>query len=175
MHDHHEDDPEVLSEIEKLGYDPRDVPVGETPKHAIALFLSVGAVMLASWGIMAMIDRYQGSNLVGHKDVTEVQRERTPEEPYPILQTNRSAKQDIRDLRKDETIKTTTYGWVDKGAGVASIPVDRAKAILLRDGLPVTATQGMPASVTGEDPFAPGTRVTAPAPPTAPTVGGTGQ
>jgi hypothetical protein len=175
MHEHHEDDPEVLSEIERLGYDPRDVPVGETPKHAIALFLSVGAVMLVSWGIMAAIDRYQGSNIVGRKDVTEVQRDRMPEEPYPILQTNRSAKQDIRDLRKDEMIKTTTYGWVDKEAGVASIPVESAKAMLLSEGLPVTVTQGMPASVTGEDPSAPGTRVTEPAPPTGSTTGGTGQ
>ncbi|MEX2244696.1 MAG: hypothetical protein WD716_12735 [Fimbriimonadaceae bacterium] len=162
MHDHHEDDPEVLSEIEKLGYDPRDVPIGETPKHAIALFVSVGAVMLISVGIMTVIDRYQGSTLVGSKDVSDVRRERAPEEPYPVVQTNLSAKTDIHDLRRDEMIKTTTYGWVDKAAGVASIPVDEAKAILLSEGMPTTAGQGLPASITGEDPSAPGTPVTVP-------------
>lgn len=165
MHDHHEDDPEVLSEIEKLGYDPRDVPIGETPKHAIALFLSIGAVMLVSWGIMAAIDRYQGSTLVGSKDVSDVRRERAPEDPYPVVQTNLSAKTDIHDLRRDEMIKTTTYGWVDKAAGVASIPVDEAKKMLLSEGMPTTPNQGLPASVTGEDPSAPGTPVTVPPPP----------
>ena len=45
MHEHSQDDPEVLSEIEKLGYDPRDVPVEKTVMHAVMLFLSVGAVM----------------------------------------------------------------------------------------------------------------------------------
>jgi hypothetical protein len=54
--------------------------------------------------------------------------------PEPRLQANERA--DLAALRKAEDEKLTTYGWVDESAGVARIPIERAKALLLERGLP---------------------------------------
>jgi hypothetical protein len=157
MHEHQSDDPEILSEIEKLGYDPRDVPVEQTKKHAIALFLSCGVMMLLAYGVMALIDRLEGSKSTGQQPLPE--RRVQPEDPYPLLQSNRGAKQDIHDLRAVEAAKTDTAGWVDQGKGVARIPVSVAIEKVLSEGIRSGRTQAAPQSVTGEDPAAPGTTV----------------
>ena len=158
MHEHEHDDPEVLSEIEKLGYDPRDVPVEKTWVHAAMLFLSCFVVGLLAWGVMAAIDRYEGSKSTGRQEVSE--RKNMPQDPYPLLQTNSSAKTDIVKLRTEEALKTEMAGWVDKEKGVARIPVSHAIELILKEGMPATATGAAPASVTGEDPAQPGTAVT---------------
>ncbi len=155
MHEHEQDDPEVLSEIEKLGYDPRDVPVEKTAVHAFFLFFSCFVVGLIAWGIMAAIDRYEGTRTTGKQPLPE--RRSGPQDPYPLLQTNLTAKTDIHDLRAQEAAKTDTAGWVDKDKGVARIPVSAAIEKVLSEGLPQSTTQGAPQSVTGEDPSQPGT------------------
>jgi len=45
----------------------------------------------------------------------------------------------LRDIRARQLAATTTYGWVDKDAGVVRMPVERAKELILDGGLPVTA------------------------------------
>jgi hypothetical protein len=157
MHEHEQDDPEVLSEIEKLGYDPRDVPVEQTPKHAFFLFFSCFLVGLVAWGVMAAIDRFEGSKSTGRQELPV--RRSEPKDPYPLLQTNMTAKTDIHKLRAEEQVKTDTAGWVDEGKGVARIPVSVAIEKLLSEGMPQTSTQGAPQSVTGVDPSAPGKAV----------------
>jgi len=54
--------------------------------------------------------------------------------PEPRLQVNERA--DLATFRKAEEEKLTTYGWVDESAGVARIPIERAKTLLLERGLP---------------------------------------
>ncbi len=157
MHEHEQDDPEVLSEIEKLGYDPRDVPVEKTYLHAAMLFLSCFVVGLVAWGVMAAIDRYEGTRTTGKQPLPE--RRAEPQDPYPLLQTNSTAETDIHDLRAKEAAKTDHAGWIDESKGVARIPVSVAIEKLLSEGMPKTSTQGAPQSVTGADPAAPGTAV----------------
>lgn len=142
MHEHHEDDPEVLSEIEKLGYDPRDVPVEKTWQHAVGLFAGVGAAMLLAWLVMFLIDHSQVGSKAG---APAVDRAISPEDPYPLLQSNRAAHEDIAALRLQEQIKTSTAGWVDKGKGVARVPVDVAKELVILEGIRPTGTMATPA------------------------------
>ncbi len=157
MHEHEQDDPEVLSEIEKLGYDPRDVPVEKTALHAFFLFFSCFVVGLVAWGIMAAIDRYEGTRTTGKQPLPE--RRAAPSDPYPLLQTNLTAKTDIHDLRAEEAAKTDHASWVDKDKGVVRIPISAAMEKVLSEGLPQSSTHGAPQSVTGVDPAAPGTAV----------------
>lgn len=44
----------------------------------------------------------------------------------------------LKDVRAKQQAAVTTYGWVDKGAGVVRLPVDRAKALIAERGLPAT-------------------------------------
>ena len=56
------------------------------------------------------------------------------EPPEPRLQTN--PREDLRELRAVEDEILTTYGWVDKNAGVVRIPIDAAMKLTLERGLP---------------------------------------
>ena len=56
-------------------------------------------------------------------------------QPTPALQTQPF--KDIHTLRQSETDRLNSYGWVDQGAGVTRIPIDRAMDVLLQRGLPV--------------------------------------
>jgi len=54
--------------------------------------------------------------------------------PEPRLQTN--PRQDLRDLRAHEDQVLTTYGWVDKSAGIVRIPIEDAMKLVVQRGLP---------------------------------------
>jgi len=71
----------------------------------------------------------------------------------PRLQTTPWA--DLKTLRADETAYLHGYGWIDQPAGVARIPIDRAKELLLQKGLavrqgPVDPLEGTSIAATGE-------------------------
>jgi len=74
--------------------------------------------------------------------------------PPPSLQTTPWT--DLERLRAAEHTLLNSYGWVDESAGIARIPIDRAKAMLLQKGLAVRtdavtdASEGTHAAVTGE-------------------------
>lgn len=42
----------------------------------------------------------------------------------------------LKQYRRREDAALSTYGWMDKAAGVARLPIDRAKALVLERGLP---------------------------------------
>jgi hypothetical protein len=54
--------------------------------------------------------------------------------PEPRLQTE--PREDLRNLRESEERTLTTYGWVDRNAGVVRIPIDRAMTLTVERGLP---------------------------------------
>jgi hypothetical protein len=66
--------------------------------------------------------------------------------PAPELQTTPWT--DLRDFRQKEEQRLHSYGWVDEKAGVAHLPIDKAKALLLQKGLPVRPVAADPAEGT---------------------------
>jgi hypothetical protein len=44
---------------------------------------------------------------------------------------------DLKQFRAEQLAHLHGYGWVDQKAGVARIPIDKAKELLLKKGLPV--------------------------------------
>jgi hypothetical protein len=57
--------------------------------------------------------------------------------PQPRLQV--SAGIELIELRAREAALLSTYGWVDEGAGVVRLPVERAMEMALRKGFAVRA------------------------------------
>ena len=55
--------------------------------------------------------------------------------PQPQLQANAAA--DLEKLRFAENETLSTYGWVDRNAGVVRMPIDRAMQMIAERGLPV--------------------------------------
>jgi hypothetical protein len=66
--------------------------------------------------------------------------ERLP--PEPRLQANPAV--DMERLREQEDAILTTYGWVDRQAGIARMPIDVAMRQILEEGLPVRQPDGAP-------------------------------
>jgi hypothetical protein len=65
--------------------------------------------------------------------------------PGPRLQTD--PHQDLQELLSAEAAILQSYGWVDRGAGIARVPIGRAMDLLAERGLP--ARQGGDAAPTG--------------------------
>jgi len=59
------------------------------------------------------------------------------EAPAPRLMTNEPA--NLAKFRAEEMKKLERYGWVDERAGVAHVPIEEAKKLILQRGLPVRA------------------------------------
>ena len=66
--------------------------------------------------------------------------ERLP--PEPRIQANPAA--DMKTLRQQEDAILTTYGWVDRSAGVVRVPIDVAMKQVLEEGLPVRQPDNAP-------------------------------
>jgi hypothetical protein len=66
--------------------------------------------------------------------------ERLP--PEPRIQANPAA--DMKRLRDQEDATLTTYGWVDRQAGIVRVPIDVAMTLVLEEGLPVRRPESVP-------------------------------
>jgi hypothetical protein len=66
--------------------------------------------------------------------------ERLP--PEPRIQANPAG--DLKMLRDKEDAILTTYGWVDRPAGVVRVPIDVAMKLVLEQGLPVRQPDSAP-------------------------------
>jgi hypothetical protein len=60
------------------------------------------------------------------------QQNRMP--PEPRLQTN--PKEDLRVLQRRDEALLKSYGWTDKDAGIARIPIEEAMKLTVQRGLP---------------------------------------
>ncbi len=70
------------------------------------------------------------------------------EPPAPRLQ--QQPFKDVYLLRLGEAERLASYGWIDKGAGIARIPIDRAMELTLERKLPARA-EGSAATPMVED------------------------
>ena len=59
--------------------------------------------------------------------------------PAPHLQV--ASSRDYQEMRAAEEAQLHSYGWVDRQAGIAAIPIERAMELLVKRGLPVQTSQ----------------------------------
>ena len=60
------------------------------------------------------------------------------EPPAPRLLKNEQ--ENLLKFRMEETKKLEGYGWVDEKAGIARVPIEEAKKLIVQHGLPVRAS-----------------------------------
>jgi hypothetical protein len=70
-----------------------------------------------------------------------------PQPPEPRLQKNERS--DLARLVAAQRARLTSYGWVDRSAGIVHIPIDEALRLVAQRGLPVRATAPTPSSSAG--------------------------
>ena len=90
------------------------------------------AVHIAIWLLFVFFAAREAQNVAPRFPLAISQENRLP--PEPRLQIH--PRQDLQDLRAGEDAVLNKYGWVDKQAGVARIPIDEAMKLTVQRGLP---------------------------------------
>ena len=99
---------------------------------ALGLLVTGVAVCVFVWWLFLFLAAREARRVMPEFPLAAGQEDRLP--PEPRLQTN--PRQDLRDLRGAEDTVLTSYGWVDKNAGVARIPIGEAMKLTVKRGLP---------------------------------------
>jgi hypothetical protein len=116
---------------DRLGHAPYEERI--RPVVLFTIWLAVGTV--AVLGLM---------KLTHDAFARQVRRESTPlpplaaipeEPPLPRLQALPSL--DLRKFREREDERLSTYGWIDRRAGVVHVPIERAMELVSKEGFPV--------------------------------------
>jgi hypothetical protein len=119
------DNPEVQHESS-------DVNIRAIFGFAIGLIVTAIIIHLLVWMLFQYFTAREGRVVAPEFPLAVTQDALVP--PEPRLQTN--PRQDLSDLRAAEDRALSSYGWVDRNAGVVRIPIDRAMKLTLERGLP---------------------------------------
>ena len=110
-------------------HETRDADIGSLFLIAVILFLGGGIVCLGVWALMHLL----ATKETAHERPSPVSRVvGTPSEP--ALETQPSV--DLQQTRIREEAQLNSYGWIDRGKGLAHIPIARAMELLSAHGLP---------------------------------------
>ena len=116
----------------KAGHEKSVVSVRGIVWFGVGLAITAVLVQLAMWGLFRVLQRREMRVDVPVSPMVAASLRRTP--PEPRLEANPLAPR--RRMLAEETAVLTSYGWVDRGTGVARIPIGRAMEILVERGLP---------------------------------------
>ena len=124
------------SEAEAPAGDPvgrnRDVNIHAVYRFGFWLAVGLIAVTLAMLALFRVLEKKDLAEDKLLSPSVAANLARTPPEPrlepFPLAPGQK--------LRAEEEALLTTYGWVDRKAGMARIPIDRAIEILAERGLP---------------------------------------
>jgi hypothetical protein len=131
-------------------HEQSDISIRGIATFVILLVVVALAVQGAMYGVFVLFDKIEVSN---DTDASPLAAPANTPPPEPRLQT--APWVDLGALRANEQSSLHGYGWIDQTAGVAHIPIDRAKALLLQKGIPIRpdladASEGTSIAVTGE-------------------------
>jgi hypothetical protein len=99
----------------------------------IMLAINVALVFVVLWGFYAW---FRNREELTRKNVpSQNTYSVAPAVPAPVLQSDPVA--DFNEMHIADDQRLNTYSWVDKKAGVARIPINRAMDLLVERGLPV--------------------------------------
>ena len=121
------DNPEVVHE-------ESDVNVGAILRYGAGLVAIALVVHVFLWWLMGVYERQDERAQTQVYPMAAGQQDRLP--PFPRLQA--TPQQDMRDLRAKQKALLDGYGWVDKEAGIARIPIEEAMKTIVQRGLPTT-------------------------------------
>jgi hypothetical protein len=119
-----------------VAYEKRDANSVRLLVLGIGLLVLIGAVLVIIWGLYRFLENRPAET--DRHVSTLAQAPVIP--PEPRLQSNEIF--DMQQLRRRDDSVLTTYGWVDRKAGIARIPVDTALELMSRSHWPVHSASG---------------------------------
>ncbi len=156
-------------------HESSDVNIRAIIWFVVVLAVTSAVIDVAMYGFFRLLDSYERSSEAA---VSPLALPAGTAPPEPRLQTTPWT--DLKVLRADESDYLHGYGWVDQKAGVARIPIEKAKTLLLQRGIPVRQgpvdpIEGTHAAAFGQSNSGrtiPSGEAAPPAPPTKPGGGG---
>jgi hypothetical protein len=143
--------------LENLGYEKSDVE----PKPVSAGVIAFFAFTVVSFFTAYIFVLFIAPDIREVPDESELERQRLPEDPYPLLQSNVTASKDMSDMRIRELAAKQSYRWVDEDAGIVAVPEDVAIDLALEGGRLSMERAFRPTEIpeeparAGEEPFVP--------------------
>lgn len=116
------------------GHETSDVSIRGIVRFGIGLGVATVLTAAGMWMFFRVLERRERRVDVPIPAMVAEGLRRTP--PEPRLEPNPLEPRRRMQAREDATL--TTYGWVDRGAGVARIPIGRAMDLLAEKGLPAS-------------------------------------
>ena len=131
---HHPPGPAAADTHSEVHYEESDVDIRAIFGFGAALIVAALLIHLITYVLFRYFDvrEQRRASAQAEYPLAVGQGNRLP--PEPRLQTD--PRQDLADLRAKENETLTTYGWVDRNAGVVRIPIDDAIKLTLERGLP---------------------------------------
>ena len=129
LHNDDRDNPEVVHEMS-------DVNVGAILRFGAALLITAAIAHVFLWWLLGVYERQYARSQTQVYPMAAGQQDRLP--PEPRLQND--PQQDLSDLRTKQENLLKGYGWVNKEAGIARIPIEDAMRIVVERGLPARET-----------------------------------
>ena len=109
-----------------------DVKISGVVWFAVGLIVTAVVIHAAVWFLYVHFERESARPVRQEFPLAATAMRRLP--PEPRLQTDPPA--DLAQLRRNEDRILTSYGWVDRNAGVVRIPIDQAMRLIVQRGLP---------------------------------------
>ena len=122
-----------------VAHEHSDISVRGVIWFVITLAVICAVIQVAVWGLFRVFDRYEATNDPFVSPYAVSSGALPPAMSEPVLQTTPWL--DLKQFRADEDAYLNSYGWVDQKSGVAHLPIDKAKELLLQRGLPSRAEQ----------------------------------
>jgi hypothetical protein len=119
-------------------HEETDVNIRAILTFAAGLIVAAAIIHLLVWVLFGYFSAREARQPQPEYPLAVQQEQRLP--PEPRLQTN--PREDLRDLRAAEDEALTTYGWIDRNAGVVRIPIEDAMRITIEKGLPSREARG---------------------------------
>ena len=143
--EHHYTDEEMHNE--DVAYEHSDVTIQTIVAYGVALLTLVAISAALVYGLFVVFEK-QAEARDPQPSPVAAPANQTPQGPQLLTNEPRN----LRQFRQEETSKLDGAGWMDQKAGIAHVPIDLAKKLVIQHGLP--ARQGTPEDVT-EGTYAP--------------------
>jgi len=108
----------------KRTHEKTDMNPAYVAYFAAGLIVVAVLVQLGSWWMFHQFEQAQA-----RRQTPPALVETPAPVPEPRLQI--SPQQDLEEMIRQEDEVLSTYGWIDRGRGIARIPIDRAMQLLL--------------------------------------------
>jgi len=145
-HGHPEDENPAVS------YERGDIDIFAVTKFGIGLAIATIVVVFLMWGLFDWFHKHTHEEVEQlPQSVIDARKGVRPPEPrlqtmgdpaHPDVQSGalRSPHVELQQFRKAEALQLNSYAWVDPNKGIVRIPIDEAKDLVLKKGLPSKVT-----------------------------------